>query len=68
MVSIEILSRLRRRGGPFQNMERALRHLKLIVPVTMGATFFRLFRLFRSLRFAGLSIFLLSFARWVGTK
>ena len=39
-------------GGQFQNMERALNHLKLIVPVTIGVIFFLLFLPFKSLRFA----------------
>jgi len=49
-------------GGQFQNMERALGHLKVIVPVTIGAIFFLLFLLFNSLRFASLIITVLPFA------
>ena len=49
-------------GGQFQNMERALGHLKIIVPVTIGAIFFLLFLLFNSLRFAALIITVLPFA------
>jgi cobalt-zinc-cadmium resistance protein CzcA len=49
-------------GGQFQNMERARRHLKIIVPITIGAIFFLLFLLFRSLRFAALIILVLPFA------
>jgi cobalt-zinc-cadmium resistance protein CzcA len=49
-------------GGQFQNMQRALRHLSLIVPVTIGAIFFLLFLLFNSLRFAALIILVLPFA------
>lgn len=49
-------------GGQFQNMERALRHLKIIVPITIGAIFFLLFLLFNSLRFATLIITVLPFA------
>jgi cobalt-zinc-cadmium resistance protein CzcA len=49
-------------GGQFQNMERALKHLMIIVPVTIGLIFFLLFLLFRSLRFAGLIIMVLPFA------
>ncbi|MGJ5814783.1 efflux RND transporter permease subunit [Paludibaculum fermentans] len=49
-------------GGQFQNMERALEHLKLIVPITIGAIFFLLFLLFGSLRFAALIITVLPFA------
>jgi cobalt-zinc-cadmium resistance protein CzcA len=49
-------------GGQFQNMERARRHLIIIVPITIGAIFFLLFLLFRSLRFAALIILVLPFA------
>ncbi|MCZ2147405.1 MAG: CusA/CzcA family heavy metal efflux RND transporter [Bryobacterales bacterium] len=49
-------------GGQFQNMDRALRHLKIIVPITIGAIFFLLFLLFGSLRFAALIITVLPFA------
>lgn len=49
-------------GGQFQNMERALNHLKVIVPITIGAIFFLLFLLFNSLRFATLIITVLPFA------
>ncbi len=49
-------------GGQFQNMERALGHLMVIVPVTVGAIFFLLFLLFNSLRFATLIITVLPFA------
>ena len=49
-------------GGQFQNMERALRHLKIIVPITVGAIFFLLFVLFNSIRFATLIILVLPFA------
>jgi len=49
-------------GGQFQNMERALRHLKFIVPITVGAIFFLLFLLFHSIRFATLIILVLPFA------
>ena len=49
-------------GGQFQNMERALGHLALIVPVTVAAIFFLLFLLFNSLRFAALIITVLPFA------
>jgi cobalt-zinc-cadmium resistance protein CzcA len=43
-------------------MERALSHLAFIVPVTIGAIFFLLFVLFRSLRLATLIITVLPFA------
>jgi len=49
-------------GGQFQNMERALGHLALIVPATIAAIFFLLFLLFKSLRFATLIITVLPFA------
>ncbi|PLP96573.1 efflux RND transporter permease subunit [Cupriavidus pauculus] len=49
-------------GGQFQNMERAMGHLKLIVPITIAAIFFLLFLLFNSLRFATLIITVLPFA------
>ncbi|MCS6924523.1 MAG: CusA/CzcA family heavy metal efflux RND transporter [Candidatus Binatia bacterium] len=49
-------------GGQFQNMQRARRHLLIIVPITIGAIFFLLFLLFRSLRFAALIILVLPFA------
>ncbi|POZ53434.1 efflux RND transporter permease subunit [Methylovulum psychrotolerans] len=49
-------------GGQFQNMERALGHLKIIIPITIGAIFFLLFMLFNSLRFASLIILVLPFA------
>jgi cobalt-zinc-cadmium resistance protein CzcA len=49
-------------GGQFQNMERALKHLAIIVPITVAAIFFLLFLLFNSLRFASLIIMVLPFA------
>ncbi len=49
-------------GGQFQNLERALGHLAVIVPVTIAAIFFLLFLLFNSLRFASLIITVLPFA------
>ena len=49
-------------GGQFQNMERAMGHLKIIVPVTVAAIFFLLFLLFSSLRYASLIILVLPFA------
>jgi cobalt-zinc-cadmium resistance protein CzcA len=49
-------------GGQFQNMERALNHLLVIVPITIAAIFFLLFLLFNSLRFASLIIMVLPFA------
>jgi len=49
-------------GGQFQNMEKAMGHLMLIVPATIAAIFFLLFLLFRSLRYAALIITVLPFA------
>lgn len=49
-------------GGQFQNMERALGHLSIIVPITVAAIFFLLFLLFGSVRFATLIITVLPFA------
>lgn len=49
-------------GGQFENMTRARRHLMVIVPITIGAIFFLLFLLFRSVRFAALIITVLPFA------
>ncbi len=49
-------------GGQFQNMERAMGHLQIIIPITIGAIFFLLFMLFNSLRFASLIILVLPFA------
>ena len=49
-------------GGQFQNMERALRHLTIIVPITIAAIFFLLFLLFGSVRLATLIILVLPFS------
>ncbi len=49
-------------GGQFENMERAMNTLMVIVPITIGAIFFLLFTLFNSLRFAALIICVLPFA------
>ena len=49
-------------GGQFQNMERALSHLMVIIPITVAAIFFLLFLLFGSLRYATLIIMVLPFA------
>jgi len=49
-------------GGQFQNMQRAMHHLMIIVPVTIGAIFFLLFLLFHSVRFAALIITVLPLA------
>ena len=49
-------------GGQFQNMQRAMHHLMIIVPITIGAIFFLLFLLFHSVRFAALIITVLPLA------
>ena len=49
-------------GGQFHNMERALKHLMVIVPITIAAIFFLLFVLFQSVRFAALIITVLPLA------
>jgi len=53
-------------GGQFQNMERALGHLAVIVPITVASIFFLLFLLFRSLKMASLIILVLPFASMGG--
>ena len=49
-------------GGQFENMERAMGTLAVIVPVTIAAIFFLLFMLFNSLKLASLIILVLPFA------
>lgn len=49
-------------GGQFHNMQRALRHLTIIIPITIAAIFFLLFVLFKSVRFAALIITVLPLA------
>jgi len=49
-------------GGQFENMERALGTLGVIVPITIAAIFFLLFMLFQSLKLASLIILVLPFA------
>lgn len=49
-------------GGQFQNMQRAMHHLMMIVPITIAAIFFLLFLLFRSVRLASLIMLVLPFA------
>ncbi len=49
-------------GGQFENMERAMSRLMVIVPVTILAIFFLLFVLFNSVRYAALIILVLPFA------
>jgi cobalt-zinc-cadmium resistance protein CzcA len=53
-------------GGQFQNMERALGHLAVIVPITVASIFFLLFLLFRSVKMATLIILVLPFASMGG--
>ena len=43
-------------------MQRAMHHLMIIVPITIGAIFFLLFLLFHSVRFAALIITVLPLA------
>ncbi len=52
-------------GGSFENMERAMAKLKVIVPITIGLIFFLLYSTFNSLRQAALIILNLPFA-WIG--
>jgi cobalt-zinc-cadmium resistance protein CzcA len=49
-------------GGQFENMQRALSHLAMIVPITIAAIFFLLFLLFNSIRYATMIITVLPFA------
>ncbi|WP_300710052.1 CusA/CzcA family heavy metal efflux RND transporter [Limnohabitans sp.] len=49
-------------GGQFENMERAMATLAIIVPLTIVAIFFLLFILFRSVKLAGLIILVLPFS------
>ncbi|HRQ05866.1 MAG TPA: CusA/CzcA family heavy metal efflux RND transporter [Nitrosomonas halophila] len=49
-------------GGQFENMERAMSTLAVIVPLTIAAIFFLLFLLFNSIKLAGLIILVLPFA------
>ena len=49
-------------GGQFENMERAMDTLTVIVPLTIAAIFFLLFMLFNSMRLASLIILVLPFA------
>ena len=49
-------------GGQFENMERAMGTLMVIVPITILAIFFLLFVMFGSLRYASLIITVLPFA------
>lgn len=49
-------------GGQFENMERAIGTLSLIIPITIAAIFFLLFMLFNSVRYAALVISVLPLA------
>ncbi|WP_424193422.1 efflux RND transporter permease subunit [Ampullimonas aquatilis] len=49
-------------GGQFENMERAMKRLMIIIPITIAAIFFLLFVLFNSARMAGLIITVLPLA------
>jgi cobalt-zinc-cadmium resistance protein CzcA len=49
-------------GGQFENMERAMARLMVIIPLTILAIYFLLFMLFKSLKLAGLIILVLPFA------
>ncbi len=49
-------------GGQFENMQRAMARLMIIIPLTILAIYFLLFMLFKSLRLAGLIILVLPFA------
>lgn len=48
-------------GGQFENMERAMTTLSLIVPITLAMIFFLLFMLFGSVKLAGLIYLVLPF-------
>ncbi|MBL8534006.1 MAG: efflux RND transporter permease subunit [Betaproteobacteria bacterium] len=49
-------------GGQFENMERAMKRLAIIIPVTIAAIFFLLFLLFGAVRYALLIILVLPLA------
>ena len=49
-------------GGQFENQQRAMKRLMIIVPITVGLIFFLLFLTFGSLRLAALVILNLPFA------
>jgi cobalt-zinc-cadmium resistance protein CzcA len=49
-------------GGAFENMQRAMARLRIIVPITIALIFFLLFSSFNSLRHAGLIIANLPFS------
>lgn len=49
-------------GGSFENMQRAMARLRIIVPITIGLIFLLLFSSFHSVRYAALIILNLPFA------
>jgi cobalt-zinc-cadmium resistance protein CzcA len=49
-------------GGQFENQQRAMKRLMLIIPLTVGLIFFLLFLTFNSLRLAALVVLNLPFA------
>jgi cobalt-zinc-cadmium resistance protein CzcA len=49
-------------GGQFENMERAMQRLMVIIPLTVAAIFFLLFMLFSTVRYAALVITVLPLA------
>ncbi len=49
-------------GGQFENLERAMATLTVIIPITIAAIFFLLFLLFQSVKLAALIILVLPFA------
>ena len=49
-------------GGQFENMERAMSRLMIIIPLTIAAIFFLLYMLFSSVRYAALVILVLPLA------
>ncbi len=53
-------------GGQFENMQRAMGTLSIIIPLTIVAIFFLLFMLFKSIKLASLIILVLPFASMGG--
>ncbi len=49
-------------GGAFENQQRAMNRLSIVVPLTIALIFFLLFTTFNSMRYAGLIILNLPFA------
>jgi cobalt-zinc-cadmium resistance protein CzcA len=52
-------------GGQFENQQRATKRLMVIVPLSVLGIFVLLFWAFRSMRFAGLVLFMVPFT-WIG--